>query len=75
MKKIIIISLSIVLAGFIWTSCTKDCKNCKTVTTNNADGTLIQSGSETEYCDTDLDSKENEAPVNDGSTTTKWVCE
>jgi hypothetical protein len=75
MKKLIIIALSIFLSAFIWTACQKDCKDCKAVTTNNSDGSVVQNGSSSEYCDTALDDKENAEPVNDGSTTTKWVCE
>jgi len=75
MKKFTIIALSILLTAFIWTACKKDCKNCKTVTTDNTTGAVQQTGSSSQYCDTQLDSKENAEPVNDGSTTTKWVCE
>ena len=75
MKKITVLSLAIFLGLFVFTSCTKDCKSCKSVTTSNADGSVQQTGTSSEYCDTSLDSKESEEPVNDGSTTTKWVCE
>ncbi|OFX41767.1 MAG: hypothetical protein A2X08_11365 [Bacteroidetes bacterium GWA2_32_17] len=75
MKKILLFTLVSLFAIFVATSCTKDCKKCKSVTTSNADGSVQQEGTSSEYCDTALDSKESEEPVNDGSTTTKWVCE
>lgn len=55
-------------------SCTKDCKECKSVTTD-AQGNVIQEGSSSQYCDEALDNKENEQPVTVGDQTTKWVCE
>ncbi len=75
MKKVLIISLSVLFTAFIWTACQKDCKNCHAQTTNNSDGSVVQEGTSSEYCDTALDDKENAEPVNDGSTTTKWICE
>ncbi|MBI5540834.1 MAG: hypothetical protein HY951_12295 [Bacteroidia bacterium] len=75
MKKIALLTLALFLGTFVFTSCQKDCKSCKTVTTNNSDGSQVQAGSDAEYCDTALDEKESQEPVNDGSTTTKWVCE
>ncbi len=55
-------------------SCTKDCKDCKSVTTDTQ-GNVIQEGSSSQYCDDALDNKENEEPVTVGDQTTKWVCE
>lgn len=75
MKKLIIIALSIVLSAFIWTACQKDCKKCHSVKTEDATSTVVQEGSASEYCDTSLDEKENEAPSTVGGYTTKWVCE
>lgn len=75
MKKLLLFSLISMFAIFVAISCTKDCKNCKSVTTDNTSGSVVQEGSSSEYCDTDLDDKENAEPVNDGSTTTKWVCQ
>jgi hypothetical protein len=74
MKKLIIISLSIVLTAFIWTACQKDCKSCHSVKTDSS-GTVIDTGSSSDYCDTALDEKESEEPVTVGGYTTKWVCE
>jgi len=75
MKKILIISVLAFSTLVFVTSCTKDCKKCKTVTSDNTSGAQLSEGSSSEYCDTDLDNKESAEPVNDGSTTTKWVCQ
>ena len=75
MKKFTIIALSVFVIAFVFNACKKDCKSCKSVTTDNVSGSVQQTGSSAQYCNTDLDSKENAEPVNDGSTTTKWVCE
>ncbi len=75
MKKIIPLFIVALFAIFVIISCKKDCKKCKSVTTNNADHSVIQEGTSSEYCDTQLDDKQNEAAVTDSSTTTKWVCE
>jgi hypothetical protein len=56
-------------------ACTKDCKDCKSVTINNPNDSIIQEGSTNKYCDTDLDKKESEEPVTVGNLTTKWVCQ
>lgn len=55
-------------------SCTKDCKYCKSVTTDSL-GNVIQEGQLNEYCDEALEEKENQEPVTVGDLTTKWVCE
>ncbi|MCX7862955.1 MAG: hypothetical protein N2449_08165 [Bacteroidales bacterium] len=59
---------------FVISACQKDCKDCKSVTTD-ANGNVIQEGQANEYCDADLEQKENEPPVTIGDQTTKWVCE
>ncbi|NSW45497.1 MAG: hypothetical protein HPY79_06770 [Bacteroidales bacterium] len=64
----------ILFITFAFSSCTKDCKECKTVTTD-AQGNVVQTSSSNEYCDEDLEKKENEEPVVVGDNTTKWVCE
>jgi len=64
----------IVYIYFTLASCTKDCKYCKSVTTD-ANGNLIQEGTAKEYCDEELEKKENEEPSTVGDQTTKWVCE
>lgn len=74
MKKISIILLSAVFTGFILTACTKDCKDCKSVTKDSS-GNIIQEGTSSEYCDTALDEKESADPVTVGGNTTAWVCE
>ena len=74
MKKITVLSLAIFLGLFVFTSCTKDCKSCKSVT-KDASGTVIDNGSSSEYCDTALDEKESADPSTVGGNTTTWVCE
>ena len=76
MKKITLLSLAIILGMFVFTSCLKEkCKSCKAVATLNSDGSVYATGSASQYCGTSLENVENEAPVNDGTITTKWVCE
>jgi len=75
MKKIVLFFLTALLAVFVITSCTKDCKMCKSVKIDNITQSTIDEGASSEYCDAALDEKENDEPYNDGSTTTKWVCE
>ncbi|TAL65159.1 MAG: hypothetical protein EPN88_09930 [Bacteroidetes bacterium] len=61
---------------FVWAadSCTalKDCKFCKNVTYEN--GSVVSSGTETEYCGTDLITQEAKPDVTVGSLTTKVEC-
>ena len=61
---------------FAWaaTSCESlsGCKVCKNVTYEN--GSVVNSGSETEYCGTDLITKEATPDVTVGSLTTKVEC-
>ncbi len=66
--------LLILFSAFFLYSCQEDCKDCKSVTTD-ATGDVIQEGTTKEYCDQDLEQKENEPPVTIGDQTTKWVCE
>lgn len=56
------------------TSCEvlSNCKLCKNVTYEN--GSVINSGTETEYCDTELIKKEATQDVTVGSLTTKVEC-
>lgn len=71
MVRLIILAF---FAAFLFSACQQDCKDCKSVTTD-ANGNVIQEGQAKEYCDTDLEAKENEPPVTIGDQTTKWVCE
>jgi len=56
------------------TSCEalSNCKLCKNVTYEN--GSVINSGTETEYCDAELIKKEATQDVTVGSLTTKVEC-
>jgi len=64
----------LLFASFAFISCTKDCKDCKAVTTDSQ-GNVVSEGTSNNYCDEDLDKKENEEPVVVDDNTTKWVCE
>lgn len=74
MKKTVLFALSFIFAAFVMSSCTEDCKNCKTQTKDGS-GNIVQEGTASEYCDEALEAKEAEEPVTDGSTTTSWYCE
>lgn len=51
MKKKLVFALSFVLIAWMTSTCSKlsDCEFCKIVT-KKSDGTVVNSGSETEYC-------------------------
>lgn len=74
MKKIFTILFAVAFIGAMTVSCTEDCKNCKTKTTNNSTGDVSE-GTSSEYCDEQLESVENEAPTTVGDNTSTWVCE
>jgi hypothetical protein len=66
-------------AGFVFialsfSSCQKNCKVCQQNTYKESDGSLLTTGSETEYCDVALIGIENTSPVTVLGVTTKWVC-
>jgi hypothetical protein len=75
MKKLIFIAISIFVFAFIWTACQKDCKSCHSVKTLDSTSTVVNTGTSSDYCDTELDAKESEEPSTVGGYTTKWVCE
>ena len=65
-------------AGFVFIalsfpSCQKNCKVCQQ-NDYNSGGTLIRTGSETEYCDAALIRIEATPDVTILGVTTKWVC-
>lgn len=65
-------------AGFIFialsvTTCTKTCKVCSQ-NTYNSGGTLLTTGTDTEYCDAALIRVEATRDVTVLGVTTKWVC-
>jgi hypothetical protein len=49
-----------------------DCKLCRSVIYEN--GSVINSGTETEYCGVDLITIETQSPVISGNQTTKYEC-
>lgn len=75
MKKKLLYATVFVLIAWSFTSCnslSKNCKFCKTVTYEN--GNVVNSGTETEYCGTDLIAKEATPDITVGSLTTKVEC-
>ena len=72
MKKKLIFAAAFILIALSFNSCEDTCKFCKTVTYEN--GTVINEGTETEYCGADLLKKEATPDVTVGSLTTKVEC-
>jgi hypothetical protein len=65
-------------AGFVLialsvTTCTKNCKVCQQ-NTYNSGGTLLTTGSDTQYCDAELIAIQATKDVTINGVTTKWVC-
>lgn len=65
-------------AGFVFialslTSCEKSCKVCQQ-NTYNSGGTLLTTGSDSEYCGTELIAIQATKDVTINGITTKWVC-
>lgn len=74
MKRKLYFGAAFLLLAWSVTSCESlsDCKKCKNVTYEN--GSVINSGTETEYCGTDLITQEAKPDVTIGSLTTKVEC-
>jgi hypothetical protein len=75
MKKKLIYVASFILIAWSLTSCEalfKNCKFCKQVTYEN--GNVTNTGSETEYCGSDLVKQEAIPDVTVGALTTKVEC-
>jgi hypothetical protein len=74
MKKKLLFAAAFVLLAWSFNSCSllKNCKMCKYVEYEN--GSVINSGTETEYCGADLVTHEAIPDVTSGSITTKVEC-
>jgi len=73
MKRKLIFAAAFVLIAWSFTSCeTQKCKFCKNVTYEN--GSVINEGTETEYCGAALIAKEATPDIVVGSLTTKVEC-
>lgn len=72
MKKKLIYAAAFFLIAISFNACESNCKFCKTVTYEN--GTVINEGSETEYCGADLIAKEATPDVVVGSLRTSVEC-
>ena len=73
LKLLAIIGVFVTICLF---SCQPDeiCKNCRAVTTD-ANGNIISETAPIEYCEDELEAKENAEPIVVGDETTKYVCE
>jgi hypothetical protein len=74
MRRKLLFGVSFLFIAWAVTSCEaiSSCKKCKDVTYEN--GSVINSGSETEYCGTELIAKEATPDVTVGSLVTKVEC-
>jgi hypothetical protein len=74
MKKKLIFAAAFVLMACSFNSCDlfQKCKMCKTVTYEN--GTIINEGTESEYCGADLITKEATPDIVIGNLVTKVEC-
>ncbi len=75
MKMFNLVLVAFIFGAAMIVSCTPDCKNCKTRTTNDSTHQVVTEGTSLEYCDEDLEAVENEAPTTVGNNTSTWVCE
>jgi len=73
MKRILLYASGFVFIALSFTSCQKNCKVCQQ-NTYNSGGTLLTTGSDTEYCDASLLRIEATPDVTVLGVTTKWVC-
>ena len=73
MKRKLIYAAGLVFIALSFTSCQKSCKVCQQ-NTYDSGGSLLTSGSDTEYCDAALIRIEATPDVTIGGITTKWVC-
>ena len=74
MKRKLLFGVAFLFVAWAFTSCEAltDCKFCKNVTYE--DGTVISSGTESEYCGTDLITRQAAPDVVIGALTTKFEC-
>jgi hypothetical protein len=73
MKRILSLAAGFVFIALSFTSCQKNCKVCQQ-NTYNSGGTLLTTGSDTEYCDASLLRIEATPDVTVLGVTTRWVC-
>jgi hypothetical protein len=73
MKRKLMYAAGFILIALSVTTCTKNCKVCSQ-NTYNSGGTLLTTGTDTEYCDADLIKIEATPDITLLGVTTKWVC-
>jgi hypothetical protein len=74
MKKILMYAAGFVFIAVSFSSCQKNCKVCQQNTYRESDGSLLTTGSETEYCDLELITIEGTKEFTVAGVTTRWVC-
>jgi hypothetical protein len=72
MKRKILFGAGLLFIGWAATSCEDSCGFCKTVTYEN--GVAINTGTETEYCGTDLLTQKAKPDITVGALVTKVEC-
>jgi len=72
MKKKILFAAGLFFIAWGFTACEDNCGFCKTVTYEN--GVIINEGTETEYCGTDLLTQKAKPDITVGDLTTKVEC-
>jgi hypothetical protein len=72
MKRKILFGACFLFVAWAFTSCEDTCGFCKNVTYEN--GAVINSGTETEYCGTDLVTQKAKPDITVGSLVTKVEC-
>jgi hypothetical protein len=73
MKRKLMYAAGFVLIALSVGSCEKNCKTCQQ-NTYNSGGTLLTTGSESDYCDAELIAIQATKDVTINGVTTKWVC-
>lgn len=76
MKKVLYVGFLLAFLSIAMYSCLEEsCSFCREVT-RESDGSVIEQGSDIEFCGSELDSIEFDTePVTIGGVTTKWECD
>ena len=73
MKRKLMYAAGFIFIALSFSSCLKNCKVCQQNTYNSA-GSILTTGTETEYCDASLIRVEATPDVTVSGITSKWVC-
>jgi hypothetical protein len=76
MKRKIIVGISFIIMTLAFNACESlgSCKICKQVTYDTGDNSIIEEGTEAEYCDAALIAIEAKSDVVVGNTRLSWEC-